>query len=140
MLNEILIEQNQLKHTGVFARPLLDLWGDGKTVLRGLYGAFSPHGATISGIRNESTSLSPSDQVIAVSLGERGVHRLRIDRTETTIVNFTEDNLRAFPAIVDASDRWLREVSPSFAFGSHVFAYAGHGKPREASTEEVLKT
>ncbi len=136
---QVSVEQNQLRHTGFFTRPLLGLWGDGKTLLQGLYGAFSPYGATIANIRNESTSLSPNDQVVSVSLGLNKIHRFRLDRTETTVTNFSQEDLKAFPELIAASERWMREAVPSFAFGSHVFAYAAHGRPRGESVEEMLK-
>lgn len=133
------IENNQLTHTGSFARPLLDLWGDGKAVLQGLYKAFSPHGAAFAAIRNESASASPPDQVVSVTLGPRSVHRFRLDRTETTVQDFSEEDLRKFPSLLEASSRWIREAVPSFSFSSHLFSYTAHGRLKSGVAGDMLK-
>lgn len=139
-MNELRVQRNEILHIAHFEKPILGLWGEGKTLIEGLYGAFSPFGTSLGDIRNESSSLNPADQVVAVNVGLVGVHRFRFDRLETAFFNFGDDFLTAIPKILDASTNWLRKPVPSARFSSHQFTYSCHSLVAEGeSARRVLR-
>lgn len=107
--------------------------------MEGLYGAFSPFGISLGDIRNESSSLNPADQVVAVNVGLTAVHRFRFDRLETAFFNFDDDFLATIPKVLEASTNWLRKPLPSARFGSHQFSYSCHSLVEGKSASRVLR-
>ena len=135
-MDELRVQNNEILHIARFERPILGLWGEGKAIIEGLYGAFAPFGTSLEDIRNESSSLNPADQVIAVNVGLAAIHRFRFDRLETAFFNFGDDFLTKIPKILEASTNWLRKPLPSARFGSHQFTYSCHslvGEGKSAS-------
>jgi len=139
MPHQLLVQQNQLIHTGLFSRPLFELWGEGKTILKGLFDAFSPYGASLADIRVQSPVGGPADQVVTVNIGLKGIHSFKIDRVEFTFFNYTEDFFPSIAKILESSARWIRGAVPSFKFASHQFVYSSHSQLKASTAEEVLK-
>lgn len=137
---ELLVQQNQLVHNGLFARPLFELWGDGKTILRGLFEALSPFGATLPDMHIQSVQATPADPVVTVNIGVKGTLTFRLDRIESTFFNFTDEFLREIPKIIESSARWIRAAVPSFKFSSHGLIYSSHSQLSKYTIEEVLKS
>jgi hypothetical protein len=140
MAYELLVQQNQLVHTGHFSHPLFELWGDGKTILRGLFEAFSPFGTNLPDIRVEPGLVSPADQVITVNIGLIGLHRFRFDGVESTFFNFSDAVFLQVPTILEASTRWIRTAASSFRFVSHQFVYSSHSHVKDSTAKEVLRS
>ena len=138
MSYELLVQQNQLIHTGHFSRPLFELWGDGKTILRGLFEAFSPFGTTLPDIRVEPGLVSPADQVITVNIGLVGLHRFKFDRVESTFFNFSDEVFPKIADIIEASTKWIRSAVSSFEFASHQFVYSNHCQVVNSSARDLL--
>lgn len=136
---ELLVQQNQLVHTGYFSHPLLELWGDGKTILGGLFEAFSPYGTNLPDIRVEPGLASPSEQVITINIGLMGLHRFRFDRVESTFFNFSDDTLLKIPGIIEASTKWIRGAVSSLKFASHQFVYSSHCQVANFLGKDVLR-
>jgi hypothetical protein len=138
MAYELVVRQNQLIHTGLFSRPLFELWGDGRTILGGLFEAFSPFGTTLPDVRVEPGLVSPADQVISVSIGLLGLHKFKFDRIESTFFNFSDETLLSIPGIIEASSKWIRAAVSSFEFGSHQFVYSSHCQVGNSTAREIL--
>jgi hypothetical protein len=137
---DLLVNQVQLVHTAYFARPVLELWGEGKRILQELYEAFSPYGVTLSDIRVESATSNPADQVVAVTIGVNGIHRFRYDRIESTFFNFSDEFLAQIPPILNSSTAWIRATVPSAKFVAHHFVYSSHSNIGGISIDELLKS
>ena len=135
----LIARRAQLGHTGYFARPLIELWGEGKLIIEGLLGAFSQYGASFSDIRVESASLNPADQVVGVTIGLNGIHRFRYDRIESTFSNFSDEFLARIPGIIDSSTSWIRQAVPTMNFSAHHFVYWAHANVSNSVGSHVLK-
>lgn len=138
MAHELLVQQNQLVHTGFFTRPLFELWGEGKTILRGLYEALSPYGAALPDMHLQPVQTTPGDPAISVSIGARGTFTFRLDRTESTFFNFSEELLGDISRIIESSAQWIRVAVPSFEFKSHQAVYSSHSIVEKSTVEAVL--
>ena len=125
---ELLVQRNELNYIGLFSEPALGLWGDGAKILQGMFGAFSPYNISLGDIRNDSSSLHPSDQVVTVRFGAIGEYRFRFDRVELTLLNFNRSSLFEVPKLLTAGDEWLRSVVPGFTFSSDLFASLSHSE------------
>ena len=138
MPTELLVQQNQLVYTANFARPPWHLWGQGGTILDGLFSAFSPFGVTLADIRSESVSQNPIGQVVVVNIGANGFHKFRFDRLESTFFNFTNELFTQLPVVLEASTRWIRKALPSCEFASHQCAYSSHSYLKGMNADELL--
>ena len=138
MLVQLQVQQNELVHIARFDRPLLELWGEGRAIVEGLFSAFSVFGINLADIRNESSSLNPADQVVAVNIGLSGVHRFRFDRIESVFFNFDDDFLRTVPSVLDASTNWVRKAAASAKFISHQFTYSSHSVVAGKAADKLL--
>ena len=138
MRHELVVQQNQLVHTGLFARPLFELWGEGKTILRGLFDALSPYGATLPDMHLQSIQATPADPALTVNIGTKGIVTFRLDRTESTFFNLTEGFLADIPKVIESSARWIRAAVPSFQFKSHQVVYSSHSRVEKSTVEALL--
>ncbi len=134
------VQQEQLTYVARFSRPLFEVWGDGKTIVRSLFEAFSQFGVPLSNIRLEPGMTNATDPVVNVNIGSGGNHKFMFDRTETVFAYLTEDSIKSIPSLLEASTRWIRATSPSLKFASHQFVYFNHGHLKNASVEEFLKS
>jgi hypothetical protein len=138
-LDELRVQQNEILYIARFERPILGLWGEGRVLVQGLHDAFSPFGTTLADIRNESSSLNPADQVVAINIGLAAIHKFRFDRLETIFFNFDDETLKVIPSILEASTEWLRKPLPGVRFGSHQFTYSCHCLVEGKSADQVLR-
>jgi len=138
MKPNLTVEREQLVHTAQFSRPVLELWGEGKKIVSGLYNAFSPFGVSLADIRAEGSN--PAEQVITVNISSGGVHRFRFDRLETAFLQFSQETFERIPLILDASLRWIRDYVPEAQVGSHQFVHTSHCQVAgDGSVESILQ-
>jgi hypothetical protein len=114
---------------------LFDLWGDGKTILNGVYRALQPFGATLSNIRIEGSG--PADQHVSVSVGPT-TQVFRFDRVETTFINPTDQVFDKIPSILGDSLGWVRAACPDIPVAAHQASHLTHSKLSEETLEQVL--
>lgn len=138
-MQRLLVQRNELNYIGLFSEPALGLWGEGAKILQGLYGAFTPFHISLADIRNDASSLQPSDQVVTVKFGAIGEYRFKFDRVELTLLNFNRNSLIEVPKLLTAGDEWLRSVVPGFTFGSHLFASLSHSELDHGTSQEFLR-
>lgn len=136
---KLLVQRNQLEYVGFFSEPALGLWGEGAKILQGMFSAFSPYHISLSDLRNESSSLHPSDQVVTVKFGAIGEYRFKFDRVELTLLNFNKSSLSEVPKLLIAGDEWLRAVVPGFTFSSHFFSSLSHSELDHGTSQEFLR-
>jgi hypothetical protein len=137
MKSLLAVQNEELSHTARFERPLLELFGNPRAILTGLYGAFAPFGVSLADIRAEG--LNPADQVITVNIKYQGVHRFRFDRVETAFFQFSEDAFEKVPLILDASLRWIRDALAGASIKSHQFVHTTHSKLVDGTVADVLR-
>jgi hypothetical protein len=138
-MQKLLVQRNELDYVGLFSEPALSLWGDGKKILQGMFTAFRQHQVSLADLRNDSSSLHPSDQVVTVKFGTIGEYRFKFDRVELTLVNFTRNSLLEVPKLLTAGDGWLRSVIPGFTFKTHLFACLSHSELDHGTSQEFLR-
>lgn len=138
-MQKLLVQSNQLDYVAFFSQPGLGLWGEGTKILQGLFSAFSPFHINLADLRNDSSSLHPSDQVVTVRFGAIGEYRFKFDRVELTLLNFNSKSLVEVPKVLTAGDEWLRSVIPGFTFSSHLFATLSHSELDHGTSQEFLR-
>lgn len=132
-------QHRQISHTARFENPVLELWGTGAKIAKGVYEAFLPFGIPLANYQLSGPAANAADIVITTKLGDVGVYKFAFDRVETTFTNFTEEAFRNIPGLLDASTKWLRVAVPSFKVASHHFMYFNHSLLTEGSATDFLK-
>ncbi|SRR6266404_430456 len=138
-MSKLIVKKNQLDYVGVFSHPAFPLYGSGSKLLEGVYTAFAPYHVTLSDIRDDSPYGRPSELSLTVSFGLSGIFRLKLDRVEFTVYNFTGEDLQVFPQILRSSDEWLRSAISNFSWQSHLFASISHNSLSEGTSQEYLR-
>lgn len=138
-MSKLIVKQNQLDYVGVFSHPAFPLYGSGPKLLEGLYTAFAPYQVTLSDIRDDSSYGRPSELSLTVSFGLSGIFKLKLDRVEFTVYNFTAEDLQVFPQILRSSDEWLRSAISNFSWRSHLFGSMSHNGLSDGTSEEYLR-
>lgn len=134
------IEQNQIDYIGAFAAPAFPLWGEGRSLLEGLYEAFSAFNLSLADFRIEGSSDDPSSQSVRVSLAGTATFRFRFDRIEFALTNFDPSELDRFFGALTRTAEWLKSTLPGFRFRSHLIGYAAHATTPGQSSSEFLQT
>lgn len=137
-MRKLFIQQNQISYVGLFSRPAFPLWGEGAKILDGLYTAFTPYKVSLADFRQDSLSQFISDLSVTVLLGPSGNYKFKLDRVESSLSNFTEEELTNFPDVLSRGAKWLRSAVPDFAFQTHLFTYHNHSKLSEGTAKEFL--
>jgi hypothetical protein len=130
--------RNEITYRGYFRSPLFQVWGTGAKLLEALYAAFTPLGVTLSNIASEETAKSPADRAIVVQAGNNCIYNWRMERVELTLRNFTNEDLRALPRLMEANDRWINAMGVEPKYASYQFSYAGHAQIDGATSGQVL--
>lgn len=137
-MRRLLVQQNQVSYAALFSRPAFALWGDGSTILDGLFTAFSKRNISLANFRFDQSSQDPAAQSVTVTFGPSCFYKFQLDRVESVLNNFRDEDLAIFPEILQQGADWLRSAIPGFAFQSHLFTYFGHSKLSEGTSQEVL--
>ena len=137
-LRKLLTQQNQVSYAALFSRPAFALWGDGKTILDGLFNTFSKRGISLASFRFGQGTQDQANQSVTVTFSPFWFYRFQLDRVESTLDNFTDQELTLFPEVLQEGANWLKTVVPHLEFQSHLFTYSGHHKLSEGTSREVL--
>ncbi len=129
-----------LNYTARFEKPVLELWGAGADITRGMYQAYLPFGVPLANFQIGSSTANAAEPVVTVKLGDVGTTRFAFDRTESSFANFSEEAFRTFPALLAASTDWLRDKIPSFKIASHSILYSSHNSLNGGSAEKFLES
>jgi hypothetical protein len=138
-MSKLIVKQNQLDYVGVFSHPAFSLYGNSSKLLEGVYTTFAPYQVALTDIREDSPYGRPSELALTVSFGRSSFFRLRLDRIEFTVYNFTSEDLQVFPQILRSSDDWLRSMISSFSWDSHFFGSTSHNGLSEGTSREYLR-
>ena len=138
-MSKLIVKQNQLDYVGAFSHPAFPLFGSGAKLFEGLYAAFAPYQVTLSDMRDDSIYGRPSELSVTVSFGVSGMLKLKLERIEFTVYNFTAEDLQVFPQILRSSDEWLRSAISNFSWRSHFFGSMSHSVLSEGTSEEYLR-
>jgi hypothetical protein len=138
MLHTLDTKYNSIAYTARFESPLLELWGSGAIIAKGIYEAYLPFGVPLSNLQLGGPASNAADPVVTVKLGDVGVMKFAFDRTESSFVNFTEATLQQIPKLLLASTEWIRTSVPSFKIASHHFLYSNHSLLEQASVTDFL--
>lgn len=133
---KLLPQQAQVNYVGLFSKPAFALYAAGEKLWGGLFDVFAPNQITLSDMRNASTSLSPSDQVITVDFGQTGNFRFKFDRIEATA--YGDREFKSIPELLKHTEQWLRSAVPGFSFQTHLFMFASHNKLSQGTSQEFL--
>jgi len=138
-LRKLLTQQCQVSYTALFSQPAFALWGDGKVILEGLFSTFGKRGISLASFRFGQGSQDQANQSVTVTFNPSWFYRFQLDRVESTLDNFTAEELKVFPEVLEEGANWLRAVVPHFGFQSHLFTYSGHHKLSEGTSRQVLE-
>jgi hypothetical protein len=138
-MRTLVVQQNQVEYVGVFERPALSLWGDGRRILDGLFMAFEGLHSGLSAFRTLGESDAPASQGVSVSLGRQCSYRFKFERVEGSLLDFDDDDLARLRDVLARGDKWVRATLPTPAFKSHLFTYGSHSSLSEGTSKEFLK-
>jgi hypothetical protein len=140
MSYELDLQNEQLTYTVQFSRPAFELWAQGAMMLKALYQALAPYGATLANFQLTPLTQSAAEPVCTVRVGQNGLYRLTLEKIELTFSQFSQEFFLGLPRIFSESTRWVREVVPGVTFSSHRFAYGSHSLLKSSTAEEFLRT
>jgi hypothetical protein len=135
---KLITQQNRFDYRGLFTKPLFSLFGEGRKIVEGLYDTFSPYGVGLADIHNDSISLSPSDQIVAVNFSAGASYKFKFDSIEASVLNFTVQDLSHIQKFLRDGDNWLRSADPGLAFQSHLFATFSHNRLSAGNSQDFL--
>jgi len=127
-------------YTARFEKPVLELWGAGATVTKGMYDAYLPFNVPLSNFQVGGPATNAAEPIVTVKLGDIGTARFAFDRTESSFANFSEEAFQTIPRLLAASTDWLRSSTKTFKIASHHLLYSNHSLLKEGSPAEFLKT
>lgn len=128
---------NEINYRGQFRTPLFQIWGAAGRLLEALHTSLSPLGVTLGNITVDETAKSPAERAIVIQAGNC-VYTWRVEKVELVLRNFSNDDLRALPRLMDANDQWMSALGAKPDYASHQFSYAGHVQVGGATSGEVL--
>jgi len=137
-LKKLQTQENQVSYVAVFSRPAFALWGQGGRILDGLFTAFEKRGISLSDFVFDQTSQVPAAQSITVNLSPSCYFKFQLERIESVLKNFTDQDLMLFAEILQQTTDWLRAAVPGLSFKSHLFGYFGHSRLSEGTSKDVL--
>lgn len=138
---KLIAQQVQLNYLGLFSKPTLSSWGQGGTILGGLYSAFRPYNVTISDMRFESLSPNLADSILTVFLFNYSAnYKFKWDRVEAVFNDFNEEQFSIIPEVLQRGDEWIRTLEPEFSFQSHLLTHASHNQLSEGTAKDFLQT
>jgi hypothetical protein len=138
MEKELAIRREAIHYTPRFARPAFELWGAGGKVVRHLYDALSPFGATLASIQVSQTLPDASGVVFTVSLRGNSSAKFAFDRIEIVLNSFSTEFFQSIPKLFRNCTEWIKHELPEFKFATHNFAYYCHAFVKESTTKEIL--
>ena len=133
------LKSEHLSYTARFEAPLLELWGAGAVIAKGMYGAYLPFGVALANFQMGGPSSNAADVVVTVRIGDVGLSKFAFDRTESAFTNFSEEFFQTIPKLLAASTQWIRASIPSFKVASHHFAYFSHSLLKEGAVADYLQ-
>jgi hypothetical protein len=138
--NKVHVEQTQIEYAGFFSRPAFALWGEGRTILEGLFTALDGFHTGLKDFRGIGEGANPSEQAVVVGLGANASYRFRFDRVEASAHNLGDDEIsERLPMLLARGDSWLRSSVKDLAFAAHILTYSGHWTLEKATAREFLQ-
>lgn len=138
---KLIAHQVQVNYVGVFSKPALSSWGQGGTILGGLYEAFRPYNITIGDMRYESLSPNLADSILTVFLFNYSAnYKFKWDRVEAVFNDLTEEQFLTIPEVLKRGDDWIRTLEPDFSLQSHLLTHTSHNQLSEGTAKDFLKT
>jgi hypothetical protein len=136
---ELDLQHESLSYTGHYARPTLELWGNGGVIIKGLLGALGPHGVTLQQIQVSGALPNASETVVTAHVPGVGSVKFGFDKIEFNFAKFSSAFFEAMPSTVNALVAWIAEAVPDFKFASHRFLYFSHSFVKSTTPQEVLR-
>src|SRR5271157_1237202 len=137
---ELDLQHEALNYTGHYARPTLELWGNGGVIIRGLLDALGPHGVTLQQIQVSGSLANASETVVTAHVPAVGAVKFGFDKMEFNFAKFSHAFFEAIPDTMDRLVAWIADAVPDFQFASHRFLYFSHSFVKGGTPQEVLKT
>jgi hypothetical protein len=136
---ELDLKHEALNYAGHYARPMLELWGNGSAIIKGLLDALGPHGVTLQQIQVSGTLPNASETVVTAHVPGVGPVKFGFDKIEFNFANFTTTFFEAIPQTMNALVGWIAVAVPEFKFASHSLSYFSHSFVKDTTPQEVLK-
>jgi hypothetical protein len=137
---ELDLQHEVLNYTGLFATPVMELWGSGGAIIRALLDALGEHGVTLKQIQIGGGQNSASDTVVTAVVPNVGPVKFAFDKLEFSFTGFTTEFFESIPRLMESLASWLTRVSPVFKFASHSFSYYSHSFVKGSTSKAVLDT
>lgn len=136
---ELDLQHEALNYTGRYARPTLELWGNGGLIIKGLLNALHPHGVTLQHIQVSAAVPNASETIVTAHVPGVGPVKFGFDKIEFNFANFTPAFFEAMPVTMNNLVAWITLALPDFRFASHSFSYYSHSFVKDTTPQEALK-
>src|ERR1700730_165475 len=107
MAHTLDFKYESLGYTARFEKPLLELWGAGAIIAKGMYEAYLPFGVPLSNFQLGGPASNAADTIVTVKIGDMGFSKFSFDKTESTFANFSEAGFASIPRLLNASTEWI---------------------------------
>lgn len=134
---ELIILENELSYEGVFVKPSFALWGESKTLFRGLYDTFEGFGTRLADLTVDSPGDQPTAQAVRVGIPSHGLFSFKFDRVEFRGNAVTDKQLHQWPAVLERGVGWVRSAG-QVSFASHLVIYTAHGSVSGGTATDAL--
>ncbi len=113
---ELDLRHEALNYTGHYARPTLELWGNGGLMIRGLLDALGTHGVSLQQIQVSGHLANASETVMTAHLPSIGSVKFGLDKIECSFANFTTAFFESLPQTMNDLVAWITKAVPDFKF------------------------
>ncbi len=138
-MTKLIVQRNQLEYWGIFSIPAFSLWTDVAGIIQGLYNIFSPFDISLSDFNNEANNHQLSELAITVNFGSNGRFKIKVDRIELFVVDYTREDFAILPQLLSTIEQWLKDKISGFSFKSHAYSTVSHGLLAEGSAKDFLR-
>lgn len=137
MTTKLDIKHESIDYTGVFDRPLLAFVGDGRTLVRAVYEAFTRYSVSLQNIQINNDRKTVGDPVLTAQLGSALV-KVSYEKIEIAVNPLSDETFLGFPLFLESATGWLFKISEDFGFKAHLARYYCHGLLDATSVDDFL--
>jgi hypothetical protein len=137
-MRRLITQEDTTGYAGFFLHPAFALWSGGVRIIEGLYHTFNEYGAGLDDIKLETTPES-SSPVVKVDLGDLGDYKVSFEQVEWEVSNIDGEDFARVPEILGRGEKWLRSITPDFAFKLHGLTYYSHNLLSEGTSGDLLR-
>lgn len=133
------LRHESLTYKGQYAKPAMELWGNGGAIVKWMLDSLGPHGVTLPQIKLGGNLPSQSEWLVLAEVPGVGPVKFSFDKLEFNFINFSQDFFASLPETMDSLVEGLRRMVPDLKFSSHSFVYFCHSFVKDGTPQDALR-